>query len=163
MKKFRAFTRATRVLWMIVLAALATLGLNAQAGTSFGFPTSTVLTASAIPATFGQTVTLTAKLAYKAPPLASMVFKEGSTVLGSAIAYTSGVYTLNLSTLSVGTHNITARYAGDLLNQPSTSAVLALTINAAYVPPPVRTSTNIVLTSTPNPPPSMARIEGRDW
>src|SRR5262249_42062102 len=68
-------------------------------------------------------------------PTGTVTFSEGTTVLGTApVALDSSgnyVATLLTSTLSAGTHQLTAAYSGDANYGASTSAALSLTINAA--------------------------------
>ncbi len=78
--------------------------------------TSVALAAPVVPTSPGQPVTLTA---YVTPtpagvqtPTGVVVFYEGTTRLGSA-ALSGGVATLPVPGLSLGTHAITADYAGD--------------------------------------------------
>ena len=89
-------------------------GTKAQAGTT------TTLTSSSNPSAFGQPVTFTATVAASSPgtgsPTGTVTFKDGSTTLGSGtLTTTSGVTaaTFTTSTLSVGSHAITASYGGD--------------------------------------------------
>jgi hypothetical protein len=62
-------------------------------------------------------------------------------VLGTT-ALTNGVASFTTSSLSQGSHSITASYAGDSNDTSATSAVLTLTVQA---------SSSVVLTATPNP------------
>lgn len=55
-----------------------------------------------------------------AVPSGTMIFSEGSTVVGTA-ALVNGVATLSLSTLPFGQHTITATYSGDNYYGPSAS------------------------------------------
>lgn len=86
------------------------------------------------PATYGQTVTFTATVANAAPgvasPTGSVVFKDGSTVLGTA-ALTDGTATLAVPGLGAGSHAITASYAGDESHAASTSPVLVQVVERA--------------------------------
>jgi hypothetical protein len=94
--------------------------------------TSTSLTASPNPAGQGQTVTLTATVTTPSgAPGGSVIFEDGGTSLGSATLNISGVATFTDSTLSVGTHNLTAVYAGGGSLGTSTSPVVQETINPA--------------------------------
>ncbi|HEX4794926.1 MAG TPA: Ig-like domain repeat protein [Humisphaera sp.] len=79
--------------------------------------TSTTVTSSLNPAATGQLVTFTANVAVLAPgagaPTGSIVFKDGSTTLATVGINASGVATFSTSSLSGGTHSITATYSGD--------------------------------------------------
>jgi hypothetical protein len=76
---------------------------------------------------------LTAAVALVAPgagaATGSVVFKEGSTVLGTIALDGAGHAVLTgLSLTSLGTHKITATYSGDTNGNPSTSTVLVMTV-----------------------------------
>jgi Bacterial Ig-like domain (group 3) len=80
----------------------------ARAGTSIG------LMSSASPALFGQTVTFTATVtSVGGTPSGTVTFEDGTTVLGVASLNGSGQATYTTSSLSAGTHGITAAYGGD--------------------------------------------------
>jgi hypothetical protein len=89
--------------------------------------TTTTLSSSLNPASFGQSVTLTATVN---PPIAtgSVTFKDGGSELGTS-ALSNGSATYVNSALSVGSHGITAVYAGDGTYGGSTSNTLTQTIN----------------------------------
>ena len=75
--------------------------------------TSTVLTASPNPSSFGQRVTLRATVSALSPgggtPTGSVVFKDGSTTLGT-VSLSSGTATYSTTSLARGSHTITAAY-----------------------------------------------------
>jgi hypothetical protein len=79
--------------------------------------TTTTLTSSVNPAVLGQTVTFTATVAVVAPgsgiPTGTVTFKDGSTTLATVALNAGGVAAFSSSGLAVGSHNITAAYAGD--------------------------------------------------
>lgn len=92
---------------------------------------STVLQSSAPHSSSGQSVTLTATItgtkvkgATDATPTGTMAFFDGTTQLGQPQAISSGAAALGISTLAVGSHNITAQYSGDTSYVPTTSSVL---------------------------------------
>jgi len=108
--------------------------------------TSVVLTDSPNPSTPGQAVVLHALVKATtgtAIPSGSVVFSEGATVLGSANLDATGAATLSVTSLAIGSHNLTASYAGNTSFQGSTSAAVVQAVNAG--------STSAVLTSSPNP------------
>ena len=76
--------------------------------------TATAVSASVNPSDFGQSVTFTAIVTSSAgTPTGSVQFKDNGTNLGSAVALNgSGVATVSTSSLSVGSHTITAEYGG---------------------------------------------------
>ena len=90
------------------------------------------LTSSLNPAPAGQNVTLTAVVSatvrgVRTTPTGSVNFMEGATVLGTS-ALSGGQASVTLSTLSPGSHVITANYSGDLSFVPSVSAAIAQVI-----------------------------------
>ena len=82
-----------------------------QAGSATG------LASSVNPSTVGQSVTFTATVAAVAPgagtPTGTVSFLDGATSLGGATLSASGVATFTTSALTLGSHPITASYAGD--------------------------------------------------
>ncbi|HEV2687951.1 MAG TPA: Ig-like domain-containing protein, partial [Bryobacteraceae bacterium] len=89
--------------------------------------TTTKLT-SAGPSMSGQKMTFTATVSSAfGVPTGTITFMDGSTVLGTA-TLKNGVATFSISTLSVGTHTITAIYSGNATFQPSASAPLTETV-----------------------------------
>ncbi len=109
------------------------------------YPSSTSVSSSLNPSTYGQGVTLTAKVTATAPgaPTGTVAFKNGTTSLGTATLNTSGLATLTKTNIPAGTDSITAVYNGDAETAKSTSAALVQTVN------PAMTSTTI--TSSLNP------------
>jgi hypothetical protein len=94
--------------------------------------TVTMLTSSLDPATSGQSVTFTANVVAggsAAAPTGVVTFLDGSTVLGTKTLVGSGVASFSISSLSVGSHPITASYAGDANSTASVSSVLTETVN----------------------------------
>ena len=89
--------------------------------------TTTTLTSTPNPSTRGTAVTFTATVlgAYGGTPSNTVTFKDGTTSIGSVVlSSTSHQVTFVISTLAVGTHNITATFVGGASFAPSTSAVL---------------------------------------
>jgi YVTN family beta-propeller protein len=97
-----------------------------------GPATTTTVAASPAPSVLGQQVTFTVNVrpssSSSLTPSGNVTISDGSTPLGT-VALTSGTATFSTSGLSVGSHNITAAYAGDNNFAASTSATLALTVN----------------------------------
>ncbi|RFS18434.1 Ig-like domain repeat protein [Emticicia sp. C21] len=111
------------------------------AGSSNGFlakydisetTTTTTLTSNNNSASLGANVQLTATLT-PSGATGTVTFKEGSTTLGTA-TLSSGVAKFNTDLLTVGTHNITAEYAGDGSYAASTSNALSQVVNALNTP-----------------------------
>ncbi|HEX3085245.1 MAG TPA: Ig-like domain repeat protein, partial [Pyrinomonadaceae bacterium] len=75
--------------------------------------TTTTLASDNNPSTYGQTVTFTATVSSSAgTPTGTVTFKDGATILGTGTLNGSGQATLTTSSLSTGTHAITAVYEG---------------------------------------------------
>lgn len=95
-------------------------------------PTTTTLTSTPNPSTSGQAVTFTATVlgANGGSPTSGVRFTEGTTILGTAaVNATTHQAMLVLSTLTVGTHNITATFLGGGNFTGSTSGALAQIVN----------------------------------
>ncbi len=100
--------------------------------------TTTTLSSSENPAAVGDTLTFTASVQSSAsgggPAMTGTVtFYDGSTVLGSASIDMSGSASLQVSSLMVGDHNITAVYSGDTVYPGSTSAAFDETVNKRHM------------------------------
>jgi hypothetical protein len=120
------------ILVIIVTALLlaALVGLPACGKAKLASTTTTV-TSSQNPSTYGDAVTFTATVsATSGTPTGTVTFKEGTTTLGTA-TISSGQATYTTSTLSAGTHSITAVYSGDASFAASTSTPLTQTVNEA--------------------------------
>jgi hypothetical protein len=94
--------------------------------------TSTTVTSSLNPSNHNQSVTFTATVVANAPgtatPTGSVTFKDGTKTLGS-VSLSAGHASFSTTTLSTGTHSITAVYAGSSNFLTSTSPVLVQTVN----------------------------------
>jgi parallel beta-helix repeat protein len=110
-----------------------------------GADSTVTLTGSPNPATYGQTVIFKAivrPVQGNAVPTGSVLFSDGGTTLASVQLDATGAASLNNSTLSIGTHPITASYSGSGNFDPS-SATINETITAI--------TTKLALTASPNP------------
>jgi len=92
--------------------------------------TTTALTSSLNPSTFGQTVTFTATVSPSLGPTGSVQFFDGATSLGT-VALSGGTASLTTSALVGGTHSITASYGGNANFTGSTSSAVSQTVNPA--------------------------------
>ena len=114
-------------------------------------PTATTtisLVASPNPVTEGQALILTATVRESgtASPTGTVNFVNGSAMMGLAALNSSGVATLSITSLAVGTYSITAQYPGFTATHPRgsrgtspVSATVVVTVNAAAMtnsPPP---------------------------
>ncbi len=109
--------------------------------------TATVLTPSANPAAVSVPLTLTAVVTATTPggiaPDSTVVFYDGTTVIGTQTVDAHGSAVITISTLTIGEHALTAVYNGDTYNEGSTSAAVQESI--------VQKSTTTALTSAANP------------
>jgi MYXO-CTERM domain-containing protein len=94
--------------------------------------TSTTLIASSNPALLGSPVTFTAHVSPTAPgaglPTGTVTFTDGAAVIGLPDLDALGNASVTVSTLTAGTHSITASYGGDIDFLGSTSPTLSETI-----------------------------------
>lgn len=94
--------------------------------------TQTVLTTSGSPSHYSNPVTFTANVTGESViPTGNVKFMDGTAALGQ-VALNHGTATLTLTTLTPGIHNVTAVYAGDSNNSPSTSS--AVTQQVTQIP-----------------------------
>jgi hypothetical protein len=109
--------------------------------------TTTTLTSSPNPATFGQAVTFTATVTPSVSgldPMTGMVtFEEGTNVIGQTSVNGSGVAIFTTSALSAGSHTITAVYYSDPEYATSSG-------NDSANPQVVQDGTNTTVSSSPN-------------
>lgn len=125
------------------VSAAVSLTVN-QASTTVSTP---VLT-SGTPV-FGNPITLSASVMPAAPgagtPTGTITFKDGVTTLGIGTRNGSGAAILSTSTLTVGSHSITAVYAGDVNFTGATSSALSPSIGNVST----TTSTPVLTGGTP--------------
>jgi hypothetical protein len=104
--------------------------------------TSTGLSSSKNPSTYGDTVTFTAKVK-PTTATGTVQFKIDGSLFGSAVTLSSGIATSGgISTLTGGTHTIEADYSGDT-NDAASSWTISQTVKKA--------SSAIIVSSSPNP------------
>lgn len=119
--------------------------LNTSTAPAPAATTTTTLATAAPTAVFGQTVLLTASVNSQAGvPVGTVTFRDGTTVLGTAPVNAAGQATLGVS-LDVGSHALTASFAGTrgFGFADSTSAAVTETVN--------RAATTLALASSVNP------------
>ncbi len=118
-----------------VLAAFAS---NYRSNTSSAFNitqgrTTNVLSASASVITYGQPITISAKISAVAPatgtPTGTVTFRDGATVLGTAMLSSQTASLTVTNRLLAGGHNLTATFGGDTNFAASTSVVFSLTVS----------------------------------
>jgi hypothetical protein len=109
-------------------------------------PTTTKVSSSANPSVWGQSVTFTATVAAVSPgtgtPTGTVKFMDGTASLGSS-PVSSGQAKFTPTSLSVGSHSITAVYSGDRNFTTSTNSTLSQKVNKAL--------TTTTVTAAPNP------------
>jgi hypothetical protein len=114
--------------------------------TTFGkSTTSTLLTSSLNPSTYGQKVTWTATVTSSGSvmPTGTIKFTWSGHTIGSATLNSSSVATLTRSNLNAAAYPLTAVYAGDAANLGSTSTIVNQVV--------LETTSKARLTSSPNP------------
>jgi hypothetical protein len=107
--------------------------------------TTTTLSSSVNPSSYGQDVTLTAEVTTNGTvaPSGTVTFRNGTKTLGTESVNSGGVATFSTSTLSLGSNSLTAEYNGDPSNGQSESAVFTQVVNQSAI--------TLTLTSSPNP------------
>ncbi len=113
--------------------------------TVVGADTATTLTASPNPAAVTQTVTFTTQVRAAqgtVMPNGSVTLTDGTVDIGTVSLNANGIATFSVSTLSFGTHAITAKYAGSA-NFNASSATLSEAVTLI--------GTSLALTTSPNP------------
>jgi Bacterial Ig-like domain (group 3)/Domain of unknown function (DUF4214)/RTX calcium-binding nonapeptide repeat (4 copies) len=119
------------------------IGLTVDLGDGQAVATTTTLRTSTALAVFGQVELLGATVnAPSGTPTGTVTFLDGNTVLGTAPVNAAGQATLTVS-LGVGSHALTASFAGTGDFAGSASAAAAVTVN--------RAATAVALSSSVNP------------
>jgi len=109
------------------------------------YATTTTISSNPNPSNYGQAVTLAAQVEANssAVPTGTVVFKNGTTSLGTASVDPSGRATLTTTRLPVASNSLTALYRGDSLHGKSISAEITQVVNQSVV--------GMTLSSSPNP------------
>jgi hypothetical protein len=110
------------------------------------------LAASPSPASAGQSVTLTATVTptatYASVPTGTIEFQDGGNTLGTAVTLDStGKATYSSTTLTPGTHNLTAVYSGDS-TYPAENATQSLVVNGLTATVKVTPAATSITTAT---------------
>jgi large repetitive protein len=117
-------------LCIVLSAALFSLGCGGSGSQSSSTPsgpasTTTTLASSGIKTAQGNVVTLTATTSSAmAGETGTVTFLDAGTPIGQPVALSGGIAQVQSTSLSVGTHAITAEYGGDSNHSASTSAIL---------------------------------------
>ena len=120
-------------------------GLRQVVNSASKSATSTTLSSSLNPSTYGQSVTWKATVTTSGPvpPTGSVTFSWSTYTIGSATLNSSGIAILTKSNLNVYTYPLVAVYKGDSSNLGSTSAILNQVVKQA--------TSAATVTSSPNP------------
>ena len=110
-----------------------------------GIGTSTSITVIPASAPYGTVISMFSEVLTSGVAVSSgtITYMDGATALTAITLAPNRIPNFNISTLTVGTHSITAVYSGDATHSPSTSPTVTVTITGA--------ATTLALTSTPNP------------
>ncbi|WP_353063741.1 Ig-like domain repeat protein [Tunturibacter psychrotolerans] len=86
----------------------------------------TISGTSSGPSLVGSPITFTVSVTGSStnPPTGLVSLSDGSTILGTSSVSSTGIATFTISTLALGSHTLTASYAGDTQNFPGTSPAL---------------------------------------
>ncbi len=95
--------------------------------------TALALTGGSTPADPGTPLTFTATVTGSSPT-GNVAFYDGTTLLGTSALNGSFQASFTTSSLAIGSHSITARYAGNATNAASTSAAVAIEIISLLAP-----------------------------
>jgi hypothetical protein len=130
-----------RKTFAIVLSAFGML--MAAASPAGATATSIQVSSNLNPATYGQTVTLTAQVLNSSCYVGAIIFYDSGVPISGSLGVnrSSGIATLQTSILTVGTHTITAGYVGECSS--AGSSTLYQVINTA--------SSTVSLSSSANP------------
>jgi phospholipase C/6-phosphogluconolactonase (cycloisomerase 2 family) len=105
--------------------------------------TGATLVATPNPASFGQTVKLTATVkAGVWPATGSVTFMNGLSTIGTGLLNTGGVTTVTTTSLPIGNNSLTAVYAGNTNFLPSTSNAVTEVVNNARTTTALQSSLN---------------------
>jgi len=127
-----------------IAARFLCLAFSCLAFTGLSFAktsTTTTLSSSLNPSTYGSSVTFTATVSPSAAT-GTVTFKNGSATLGTG-TLSGGKATYSTSTLAVGSNSITAAYGGNSSYNSSTSSAVTQTVSKA--------TPTVTLTSSSNP------------
>jgi hypothetical protein len=110
--------------------------------------TTTAVSSSLNPSTVGQSVTFTATVTSASPgtPTGMVAFFDGVTQIGTGTLNAQAMASFMTTTLTTGSHSITAQYAGDANFGGSTSPLLMQTVNAS-----TKAATTTAVISSANP------------
>ncbi|NYF50753.1 Ig-like domain repeat protein [Tunturiibacter gelidoferens] len=113
--------------------------------------TGVVLSTSGSPSTAGLPITLSATVTGNgSAPTGSVTFYDGTAAVGTSPINAAGLGTISLSSLTVGSHSLTANYSGDAYNGTSVSPAITQVV--------VKASTTTALTASASTTPVGAPV-----
>ena len=130
----------------------ATTSPNIVLSVVTAIPTTVALTTSAVSVATGANVTFTATLgggSTGSQPTGNVTFLDGPTVIGTKALNASGVATFATTTLTAGTHAITARYGGDNMFGGAVSTAVTETVGIFATTNTLTASATTVVTGAP--------------
>jgi uncharacterized protein YuzB (UPF0349 family) len=131
---------------LVALNAPGVLGVLMHVGT---IPTTTALLSSINPSAFGQVATLSASArSASEAPAGSVTLFDGSTALGTE-SLTNAIAVIPVSSLTAGSHSITAVYRGSRTFASSASSPLRQVVSVARTMTALGTSINPVVLNKP--------------
>jgi hypothetical protein len=101
----------------VMTGALIGCGGSSAKATNLVITSTNTKVASGLPLAFQATIA-----SANNNPTGTVTFYDGGTAIGTTSAVDNNAAVLNISSLAVGTHTITAKYSGDSNNQASQSA-----------------------------------------
>jgi photosystem II stability/assembly factor-like uncharacterized protein len=114
-------------------------------------PTTTSLSSSENPSSYGHTVTFLASISGGVSTATGTVtFKDSGSSIGTGAVNNSGQANFSISSLSAGSHQITAEYSGDATHASSASDSFTQVVNPA--PLTITADNKSRLLDSPNPP-----------
>ena len=109
--------------------------------------TGTSITSSSYNPNPGQNITLTANISPSVNS-GSVTFKDGSNTIASGMSVSGGSASFATSSLSAGSHNITAEYTGDSNYNASTSSSITVTVGTPPTASANTTAKNLTVGTT---------------
>jgi len=143
----RTNSRLTKIFALLMFPIACSLlgcGWGGSIASSGNTATTTTLIASSSTVSYGSSLTLTASI-LPSTAAGTVTLYDGLTSIGSGTAI-SGVATLSLTSLAVGSHSITAVYGGSATYTTSTSSAVTVTVTSSSSL--TATSTTLVTSAT---------------
>lgn len=128
----RTNSRLTKIFALLMFPIACSLlgcGWGGSIASSGNTATTTTLIASSSTVSYGSSLTLTASI-LPSTAAGTVTLYDGLTSIGSGTAI-SGVATLSLTSLAVGSHSITAVYGGSATYTTSTSSAVTVTVTSS--------------------------------